>query len=55
MPFLRIVAFLTNVCAWLRKVTLKYATPKEVNTPIAQKIVCCVSLSIGKWIIFLNF
>ena len=29
--------------------------PKEVNTPIGQKIVDCVSLSIGKWIIFLKF
>ena len=35
--------------------TLKNATPKEVNTPIGQKIVGCVSLSIGKWIIFLKF
>ena len=29
--------------------------PKEVNTPIGEKIVDCVSLSIGKWIIFLKF
>ena len=37
------------------KVTLKNATPKEVNTPIGRKIVGCVSLNIGKWIIFLQF
>ena len=29
--------------------------PKEVNTPIGQKIVDCGSLRIGKWIIFLKF
>ena len=29
--------------------------PKEVNTPIGQKIVDCVSLSIGNWFIFLKF
>ena len=29
--------------------------PKEVNTPIGQKIVDCVSLSIGNWSIFLKF
>ena len=33
---------------------MKNATPKEVNTPIAQKIVGCVSFSIGKWIILLK-
>ena len=42
------------MCAPSRKVTLKNATPKEVNTPIGEKIVGCVSLSIGKWIIFLK-
>ena len=35
-------------------VTLKNATPKEVNTFTGQKIVGCVSLTIGKWIIFLK-
>ena len=29
--------------------------PKEVKSPIGQKIVDCVSLSIGKWVIFLKF
>ena len=29
--------------------------PKEVNTPIGQKIIDSVSLSIEKWIIFLKF
>ena len=29
--------------------------PKEVNNPKGQKIVDCVSLSIGNWFIFLNF
>ena len=29
--------------------------PKEVNTPTGQIIVGCVSLSIGKLIIFLQF
>ena len=37
------------------KLTLKNATPKAVNTPIGHVIVGCVSLSIGKSIIFLQF
>ena len=36
---------MTNICEHSRKVTLRNATPKEVNTPIGQETVGCVSLS----------
>ena len=35
--FSPIVAFLRDICARSRKVTLKIAAPKEVNIPIGQK------------------
>ena len=50
-----IVVFLTKICARSHKLTQKNATSKEVNTPISQKNVGCVSLSIEKFILFLKF
>ena len=51
----KIVAFLTNICARSRKVTVNIATPKEVKTPKGrEKVVGCAFLIIGKRILFLK-
>ena len=43
------------MCVRSRKVTLKNGISEEVNIPIGQIIIGCVSLSIGKWIIVSQF
>ena len=43
------------MCVRSRKVTLKNGISEEVNIPIGQIILGCVSLSIGKWIIVSQF
>ena len=41
--FLQIAAFLTNICARSRQVTIKIGTLKEVNTRIGRKKLQVVS------------
>ena len=51
--FRKLLPFFRNICARSRKVTLKIATLKEVNTPRSRKKK--LSLSIRKWILFLKY